>query len=64
MKKGTGLVTALDLEEKMIKKFGKRRSFDNQTGRGKKRIDSTSVVEVSTEVQEKSNGGVQLRIAR
>ncbi|GBN75379.1 hypothetical protein AVEN_8064-1 [Araneus ventricosus] len=49
---------------KMIQKFEKTGSFAVQSGRGRKRIDSTVVEEVATAVQEESSGGVQPCSAR
>ncbi|MBJ5486920.1 hypothetical protein JGG36_24350, partial [Salmonella enterica subsp. enterica serovar Meleagridis] len=63
MKKGVGPMTAVGLE-KMIQKFEKTGSFDVQSGRGRKRLDSTVVDEVATAVQEESSGGVQPCSAR
>ena len=52
----------------MIQKFEKTGPFDVQSGKGKKKIDSTSVEEVATTIQEESSGGVEpvgaQRIAR
>lgn len=62
-KKGVGPMTAKGLE-KMIVKFEKTGSFGVQPGRGRKRIDSTSVDEVATAMQEESSGGVQTCSAR
>ena len=45
---------------KMIQKFENAGSFDVQSGRERKRIDSTVVEEVHTAVQEESSGGVKL----
>ena len=43
----------------MIQKFEKTSSFDVQSGRGRKTIDSTVVEEVATVVQEESSDGVK-----
>ncbi|GBM61042.1 hypothetical protein AVEN_264371-1 [Araneus ventricosus] len=50
MKKGVGPITVQGLL-KMIQKFEKTSSFAVQSGRGRKRIDSTVVEEVATAVQ-------------
>ncbi|GBL98473.1 hypothetical protein AVEN_257882-1 [Araneus ventricosus] len=63
MKKGVGPMTVQGLL-KMIQKFEKTGSFSVQSGRGRKRIDSTVVEEVATAVQEVSSGGVQPCSAR
>ncbi|GBN95310.1 hypothetical protein AVEN_75324-1 [Araneus ventricosus] len=55
MKKGVGPMTVQGLL-KMIQKFEKTCSFTVQSGRGRKRIDSTVVEEVAIAVQEESNG--------
>ena len=49
---------------KLIQKFEKTGSFDVQSDRGRKRIDSTVVEEVATAVQEESSGGVKPCSAR
>ena len=52
-------MTALGLE-KVIHKFEKKKgSSDVQSGRGRNRIDSTSIEEVSLAVQEESSGSMQ-----
>ena len=43
----------------MIQKFEETGSFDVQSGRGGKRIDSTVVEEMATAVQEESSGGMK-----
>ena len=43
----------------MIQKFEKTGSFDEQSNRRKKRIDSTVVEEVATAVHEESRGCVK-----
>ncbi|GFW68136.1 uncharacterized protein TNCV_1880181 [Trichonephila clavipes] len=56
-KKGVGPMTAQDLE-KMIQNFEETGSFHAQSGRARKRVNST-VVEVATTVQDKLSGGLQ-----
>ena len=43
----------------MVQKFEKTGSFDMQSGRGKRRIDSTIVKEVAIAVQVQSSGGMK-----
>ena len=49
---------------KIIQKFEEIGSFDVQSGRRRKRIDSTVTEEVATAMQEESNGGVKPCSAR
>ncbi|GBM47056.1 hypothetical protein AVEN_179784-1 [Araneus ventricosus] len=63
MKKGVGPMIVQGLL-KMIQKFEKTGFFAVQSGRGRKKIDSTVVEEVTTAVQEESSGGVQPCSAR
>ena len=63
MKKGVDPMILLRLL-KMIQKFKKAGSFDVQSDRGKKRIDSTVVEEVAIAVQEESIAGMKPCSAR
>ena len=58
MKKGVGPMTVQCLL-KIIQKFEKTGSFDVQSSKGRKRIDSTVVEKLTTAVQEESSGGME-----
>ncbi|GFW29597.1 uncharacterized protein TNCV_3934651 [Trichonephila clavipes] len=63
MKKGVGPMTTQS-PEKMIQKFEETDSFHVQSGRGRKRVNSTVVDGVATVVQKESSGGLQPCSAR
>ncbi|GFV95406.1 uncharacterized protein TNCV_4574081 [Trichonephila clavipes] len=58
MKKCFGSMNAQGLE-KIIRKFEDTGAFYVQSGRGRKRVNSTGVEEVATTMQEESNRGLQ-----
>ncbi|GFT22302.1 uncharacterized protein TNCV_3273011 [Trichonephila clavipes] len=58
MKEGVGLMTAQGLK-KIIQKFGETSSLYVQSGRGRKRVNSTVVEEVVMAMLEESSGGLQ-----
>ncbi len=64
MKKGCGPISAKGLKN-MIQKFEETGSFEVKSGRGRKSIASTSVVEdVATALEEGTSSGVQTCSAR